>query len=354
MGGAAALLHDTLAYAVVTQGFSAAAASVSEADGAIGEAFVGHATVDPTGRDEPLRPDHRFDWASLTKVVTTACVLALVGQGRLRLSDSPRRWVPCHDPDVTVRDLLTHRAGLWEWQPLHLVAQGREQVLRTIEALGPRYPRGAGWHYSDLSMVLLGALVEEVVGLELPSAVASLVTEPLGMAHTAYGTVDPALAVCTDRGDAVDIAMVSTGEPFPVVLEPTRVVHWRRHRLRGEVHDANAHHALAGVSGHAGLFGTLADLRRLGHAFLDDSLAGHAVRAEFLQPLPDGQALGLRWTAQPGGPAYWHGGFTGTRLQVHPTTGRVTALLTNRLSAAGSTRTHPDVSPLWDAVRSAE
>jgi CubicO group peptidase (beta-lactamase class C family) len=344
-----------LAGSVERQGFSAAAASISSGDEAPVEAFVGHATVGE-GHDapEPLGPAHRFDWASLTKVATTACVLTLVESGRLRLDDPARRWVPCPDAAVTVRDLLTHRAGLWEWQPLHLVAHGREQVLRAVEGLGQRYPRGAGWHYSDLSMVLLGALVEEVVGLELRSAVGALVTGPLGMTHTAYGPVPAATAVATALGDAIDVGMVSTGDPFPVVVEATREVCWRRHRLRGEVHDANAHHALDGVSGHAGLFGTLADLRRLGHAFLDDSLAGAQVRAEFLQPLPEGQALGLRWSMEPTGPAYWHGGFTGTRLQVEPTTGRVTALLTNRLSADRASRSHPDITPLWRRVLAPE
>ena len=344
-------LDDVLASAVEREGFSAAAASVSYGGSSVEEAHIGHPTVDgPRDPQEPLTSDHRFDWASLTKVATTACVLSLVGSGRLRLDDPAHRWVPCPDAWVTVRDLLTHRAGLWEWQPLHLVAHGREEVLRVVQELGQRYPRDSGWHYSDLSMMLLGALVEEVVGLELPTAVATLVTGPLGMRHTAYGPVGAGSAVATALGDAIDVEMVGSGDPFPIVVAQTREVHWRRYRLRGEVHDANAHHALGGVSGHAGLFGTLADLSRLGQAFLDDSLATARVRAEFLQPLPDGQALGLRWTPQPEGPAYWHGGFTGTRLQVEPGTGRVTALLTNRLSAAQASRLAPNVTRLWSDV----
>jgi CubicO group peptidase (beta-lactamase class C family) len=66
-------------------------------------------------RPEPLRPGQRFMTGALTQVVTATVMLRLVADGRVEL-DAPAgrylRAVRLADPEVTVRELLSHTGGV--------------------------------------------------------------------------------------------------------------------------------------------------------------------------------------------------------------------------------------------------
>ena len=130
-------------------------------------------------------------------------------------------------------------------------------------------------------------------------------------------------------------------------IAPTEVCRWRGRRLVGEVHDENAGR-LGGVSGHAGLFSTAADVARLGQLYLN---GGELDGVRLLSPETvaemtrvqvdfDGDRRGLGWMRQGTGEwrrpglsnaAFGHTGFTGTSLWVDPSTQEVIVLLTNRV-----------------------
>lgn len=312
------------------------------------EAVLGHAVEHDTV--EPLRPDALFDVASCTKAVaTTASVMALVTRGELALDDPLQRFLPSPDPRITLRHLMTHRAGLVEWQPLYLGSSTREEAVALAAALPLRYPVGEERHYSDHGLILTGAVVEHVTGMRLDEAVRTLVTSPLGMTDTGYGPVPAERAVAYGHGDDIEQAMLREGEPYPVTLERTHTIRYRTGWVRGEVSDGNAFHAMKGVSGHAGLFSTLDDLTRFGTALLDESpVWSRPVLDAFLQPGPDDQAVGFWWLPAAAGPAYGHPGFTGARFLVDPAARSVAVLLSNRLHVmAPGERVPPDVGPLW-------
>jgi hypothetical protein len=63
----------------------------------------------------PLTPDHRFPACWVTNLITATAVLRLVGDGRIGLDDPARahlHTIRLADETVTVRDLLTHTAGV--------------------------------------------------------------------------------------------------------------------------------------------------------------------------------------------------------------------------------------------------
>ncbi|MDN3351277.1 serine hydrolase domain-containing protein [Actinomadura sp. DC4] len=293
----------------------------------------------------PAGPGTRFDLASVTKVATTLAVMRL--RREIDLDRPVRAVLPAFAggsrDSVTARDLLLHRAGLWEWWPLYADASDGPAVLGDPDAavaraaaLPLRYRPGSGRHYSDLGFQLLGAIVAAVHGTDLRTAVASLVTGPLGL--RGYG---PDVAA-TSYGDSWERRMIATGTPYPVSVHGVPAS--RRHWLVGEANDGNAHHAFGGFAGHAGLFATAEETAGLGAVML----GGHplwpsSVVEEFAAPGPDPeQALGWRrWEVRaPGGPVtvLGHPGFTGTEVAVAPSLGRCWALLTNRL--------HPTSSPV--------
>ncbi len=129
----------------------------------------------------PMEADTVHDLASVTKLVTTCALMALVSRGDLDLDWPVSRHMSWSGPDPTTRQLLQHRAGLLPWQPLHHAARRSADV----HALVPTLPRGgpvdSAFAYSDLSFITLGAVVEAITGHPLDVTIGELVTRPLGL-----------------------------------------------------------------------------------------------------------------------------------------------------------------------------
>jgi len=293
-----------------------------------------------------------FDLASLTKVVgTTTSFMLLVDQGKVGIDDPVSKYLPGWDTgekrDITIRHLLTHTAGLYEWYPLFYRSAHRDSTIRIVEALPLRYPVGKQRRYSDLGFMLLGAIVEKVSGLPLDRFEAQNVFQPLGMVHTTYNPLK--------HGRTTDIAATSLGQPYEYRmvhdtslgfavpgLDPQSWNGWRRYVVRGEVNDGNAWYSSEGISGHAGLFSTVGDLQRLVNMLLNDGMVGgrrflsEGVIRTFLTP--DSFHNGLGWMMDPEnafmkhGPrgTFGHTGFTGTSIVVCPDYKLSVIILINR------------------------
>ena len=211
----------------------------------------GHRALVPSR--EAMTLDTVFDLASLTKVVaTTTSVMALMEDGRLRLTDPVARHLPGferHGKDtVTIEQLLTHVSGLRPDLPLEDAFSGYETAIaRVLDERLVAAP-GTTFIYSDLNFVLLGEIVSRVSGVSLDVFAHQRVFEPLGMHDTMFSppaALRPRIApteACTPLG-------------WPCGGPPGAVM------LRGTVHDPTARR-MGGVAGHAGLFGTAADLTR--------------------------------------------------------------------------------------------
>jgi serine-type D-Ala-D-Ala carboxypeptidase len=314
-----------------------------------------HQGTEPLRRPRPATRRTIFDMASVTKVeATTAAVMKLVDEGRLDLDARLRWYLPRfadEKGDILVRQLLTHRAGLWEWQPTYLHGRNKAQVLDFLADLDLRYGVGEGRHYSDIGFMLLGAIVEKVTGQPLDDYVREHIHRPLGMSDTTYlpDRRPRTRIAATSLGNSYEYTMIDSQSPYPIVgdLDPDDFPDWRRHTLVGEVNDGNAWYGWQGVAGHAGLFSTARDLAVYaqtlvnGGGYADTELASRDVVDEFLtEQYDEGQALGF-WTdrlstiGRTGG--FGHSGFTGTEFLFDPDRELVVVLLTNRL--------HPDRGP---------
>lgn len=327
---------------VVSPGVAAPAGCVMGIDVAGARTVVVAGNASPE-RSAPMQRGTLFDLASVTKVVgTTACLHRLASQKALDVDTEVRSMVPTYGgtPTTTVRDLLQHRGGLWEWQPLYLAPGGSESPHGVIDALPLRYPAGRERHYSDLGFMTLGRVVAAVTGHPLDVAVRELVTAPLGLEPLLFGPVDGDVAT-SGTGDGVERRMVATGDPYPVLWDDDGF-RWRTGPTRGEVNDCNSAHAFQGVSGHAGLFSSVDALLDFGTALAsaDDfpSLWDAAVTADFFNPGPDReQALGWRRSNLHVGddrlPLLWHPGFTGVAMGFVPDRHITLAIGSNRLLA---------------------
>jgi len=131
------------------------------------------------------------------------------------------------------------------------------------------------------------------------------------------------------------------------------------------VHDENAH-AMGGISGHAGLFGTADDVLRVGLGFLGGGrgMLPPQLADAAREPVALGggrRALGFElpgagsWggTTVPAG-LFGHTGFTGTSLWCDPVSDTCVVLLTNRVHPTRSKGGHTKVrTALHDLVQAA-
>lgn len=276
-------------------------------------------TVEQGG--DAVTADTPFDLASLTKLFTASGALRLVAQRRLTLDDPVQQHLPEFagkgKDQVTIRHLLTHSSGLPAMIRLYGPEQPSQPWVQILSVDLVDEP-GRAVTYSDVGFLILGRVTERLLGASLYWALPQLVLRPLGLHSTTFGPRPEAAATEYDM--------------------------WRGRRIRGEVHDENAA-VLRGVAGHAGLFGTAADLVRLARAYLDPrigflepSLARLATQ-EQARTGSERRALGWKLRSPSSEAAdsvfsessFGHYGFTGTALWADPARRAIVTLLTNRV-----------------------
>ncbi len=307
-----------------------------------------------------------FDLASVTKVMaTTFGVMLLADRGDLDVHDPVWRYLPDFHgggkDGITLRHLLTHRAGLEQWVPTFFHASEADAAYAYVRDLPLGWGVGEGRHYSDLGFMLLGRVVERVAGKPLDAFLQDELYGPLGLAHTGFrrpGAVAAGPVAATSHGNPYEHRMVHDSTfGYLIRGDPHSWDGWRRYTLVGEVNDGNAWHAWGGVAGHAGLFSTAGDLSRLLQLLLDRGEGGgrRYLRPEtvdaFLAPVVEGQALGwqIPGYASPG--SFTHTGFTGTWVLGVPSQHLAVVLLTNRQNLGGDERgLYRDVGLLQRAV----
>ncbi|HUQ16582.1 MAG TPA: serine hydrolase domain-containing protein [Candidatus Saccharimonadales bacterium] len=294
-----------------------------ERSGAVEVYAAGSLCPDPDAPpDGTCTADSVFDLASLTKLTTTALLLSLVRERVLTLETPLRELIPefrgGRKDDVTLRQVLTHTAGLRWWKPLWEEARSIDEAV-WLAAAEPLSQDVGTFTYSDLGYVMLTAGLARAGGDDFRALIRTRVLAPVEATTCDFLPADPARCAATERDGA-----------------------WRGRRLRGEVHDENAF-AMGGVAGHAGLFGTAADVAGIGRIFRDGAVIGNELaslaRTEHArgENVRRGLGLALRAPDRPmvgrhfGVDTFGHTGFTGTSLWVDPDAELTVVLLTNRV-----------------------
>jgi CubicO group peptidase (beta-lactamase class C family) len=293
-----------------------------------------------------------FDIASLTKVIgTTTSVMILADRGLIKVDDPVGKYIEAFSKgdkkDITIRHLLTHTAGLYEWYPIYFRATTKEECFRLIGELPLKFKVGEQRKYSDLGFTVLGQIIEKVSGQPLDVFVKDNIFIPLGMDNTAYcplKTFKAERIAATSAGNPYEYRMVHDSTlGFTVKgIDPDGWNGWRKYILRGEVNDGNAWYANGGISGAAGLFSTADDLQKLVDMLMNNGKSGttqfisEATVKMFLTM--DRFRNGLGWMMDPantfmkGAPkgTFGHTGFTGKSIVVMPEYKTSVIILINR------------------------
>lgn len=198
--------------------------------------FLGYKTYD---KEIPLKDGDVYDLASLTKVVgVTSRILQLLGKKIIDLDDKVSKYFPqISYPDITIKNLLLHNSGLAADLSNVYSYANKDEVIDAIFKQKLIYPTGTDMIYSDLNFILLGMIIEKVDKESLDESLKVHVFEPLKMNSTGY---------CLNKNKQDFVPTEKTDQ---------------RGLIQGEVHDETAY-MLNGVSGNAGLFSTIGDLKK--------------------------------------------------------------------------------------------
>jgi CubicO group peptidase (beta-lactamase class C family) len=128
---------------------------------------------------KPAAVDTRtlFAIGSTTKAMTAALVGMLVDEKKVEWDRAGHHlppWFQLKDPavtrEVTVRDLLTHRAGLGNADYLWYGQRAStDEILRRVRLIDPAYPVRSGFIYQNIMYAAAGALIEAVSGPRGPT-----------------------------------------------------------------------------------------------------------------------------------------------------------------------------------------
>lgn len=144
--------------------------------------------------------DTRFEVGSVSKTFTAASILMLVQDGKLKLDDDIRTYLP-EMPDygdrITIENLLIHTSGIRDWSYLMEIAgwprttraYSNNDVLHMLaNQRGLYFKPGTDYDYSNSNYVLLAIIAERIAKMPLSDFSRARIFEPLGMTSTSWRT----------------------------------------------------------------------------------------------------------------------------------------------------------------------
>lgn len=145
----------------------------------------------------PITTATVFDVASLSKQFTGFAVATLIAQGKIKLADDVRKYIPeLHDfgHPITINHLVHHMSGLRDWPATLFVGGWRsEDVITNKQILTMAFNQrtlnfvpGAEHVYSNTEDVLLAEIVQRVTGRPFREWTAELIFKPLGMTRSHF------------------------------------------------------------------------------------------------------------------------------------------------------------------------
>ena len=156
--------------------------------------------------DKPMAKDTIFNMASMTKPITSAAIMMLVDEGKLKLDDDVAKYLPkwkdplviskFNDADasyetrpakrpITIRHLLTHTSGIGYGFSSPMLTRIIQTTKKTELDLPLLFDPGESWAYGASTRVL-GHVVETISGQKIDAFLESRILSPLGMHDTSY------------------------------------------------------------------------------------------------------------------------------------------------------------------------
>jgi len=162
-------------------------------------AAVGQADV---ASARPMQADTIFRIASMTKPITAVGLMLLVEEDKVAIDDPVGKYIPAFEQQklkdgtparpVTIRDVLTHTAGLAQPNRERAATQALWETTQEIGTAPLSFAPGSQWEYSS-GLTVAGRIIEIASGQEYAAFLKARIFDPLGMVDTTF-TLSPAQA----------------------------------------------------------------------------------------------------------------------------------------------------------------
>lgn len=171
----------------------------------------------------PVTPNTLFAIGSSTKAFTALGVMMGVDAGKIRLDDSPKKYLPyfkMQDPDtdkrITVRDLLSHRSGLprteLAWASGKLT---RPEVIQVSGMAKPTAKLGEKFQYQNVMYAAAGEVSAQALNTTWERLMRERIFVPLGMTRTNLSIAETARQSDAAQGYDLD-AVTRKTRPVPM------------------------------------------------------------------------------------------------------------------------------------------
>lgn len=154
----------------------------------------GMAKIEPPAANDASK---LFDVASISKQFVAGSIVLLAQQGRLKLTDDVRKYIPelpGYGSVITINHLLWHTSGLrdytvllnlggFEYPDVTTQAQALDLVTRQAKL---NFTPGTRWEYSNTGYLLLAIVAERVSGQTFNRLSREQFFNPLGMPQSVY------------------------------------------------------------------------------------------------------------------------------------------------------------------------
>lgn len=265
--------------------------------------------------DNPIKSttDTLYDLASNSKMyAVNYAIQKLVFEGKLNIDKTVSSYIPefkDNETDtikgknnLTVRQILMHTAGFPADPQYHnaavskdLYSQDRETTIQNVIKTPLNYVPGTKTVYSDVDYMLLGIIIEKIVGMPLDEYVENEIFKPLGIDNVMFNPLRKGVA----KENCAATELQGNTRDGLITFDNIRT-----NTIQGEVHDEKAFYSMDGVSGHAGLFGnaesiaTLAQVMINGGGYGDVQLFDQKTIDYFASPSSVNDTYGLGWRRQ--------------------------------------------------------
>ena len=192
-----------------------AAIAIVKGDRIVYQRGIGIANVE-TG--QTVTPDMLFRVGSVTKMFTTAALVSLADEGRLKLTDPIGKYasgIGGKLSRVTAHQLMSHTAGIRDDAPA-FGAHDEGALAATVKGWTDDYvfvEPGRVMSYSNPGLTLAGYVLEQVAKKPYADVIDERLLKPLGMTHS---TFRPTVAMTWPFAQG----HTSTGGAAPTVVRP--------------------------------------------------------------------------------------------------------------------------------------
>ena len=146
----------------------------------------------------PITTKTLFNLASVAKQFTAFAILLLEKEGKISLEDDVHKYLPdlpdYHKP-VTIRNLLNHTSGIWEYYSTMVYYCGYDKddhftLDEDMELLKQQknllFEPGSQWVYCNANYLLLAQIVDKATGVNFQEWTKSHIFEPLAMKNSFF------------------------------------------------------------------------------------------------------------------------------------------------------------------------